>query len=249
MHNAFRSSVLPVATAAVFVSMLGCAAIDAPAPSAEALRPGLYRVSAGDGSTLLRTSPDGVVVVDPPRAGGHDRLMAEITRVAGTSSPRVRALILTGAGDRQAGRVSAFAEAGVPVVVQKRAVAAWPTSPARVVAFDADHRLHAGGVVVEVEHVGRGRSGADSVVLFPDLRVAAVGELFTHDEPKPDCASGGSYAGWAAAITHLLYSDFELAVPSRGAPVGKPELRAFKAKLEAMAAERGGVSARLACGE
>lgn len=245
MRNALRLLVMPAA--AVLVSTVGCAAIDAPATSAELLRPGLYRVTAGDGSALLRASPDGVIVVDPQRAGGHGALMSEVARVSGSSRDGVRALILTGSGGLQAQQMSRLADAGAPVLVQKRAVAALPSSSARVVAYDTDHRLHAGGVVVEVEHVGRGRTGADSVVLFPDLRVAAVGDLFTHGEPRPDCASGGSFAGWAAAITHLLYSDFDLAVPSVGAPVGKPELRAFKAKLEARAAEPGAGSARLAC--
>ncbi|HEY6133393.1 MAG TPA: hypothetical protein VIW70_05405, partial [Rubrivivax sp.] len=81
--------------------------------------------------------------------------------------------------------------------------------------------------------------GADSVVLFRDLKVVAVGELFTHGTPEPDCASGGSFAGWAAAITHVLWFDFDVAVPSRGAPVGKRELAALKATLESRAARPG----------
>jgi len=87
--------------------------------------------------------------------------------------------------------------------------------------------------------VGSGRTGADSIVVFRGLRVVAVGDLFTTDAPQPDCASGGSFAGWAAAIDHLLWSDFDIAVPSRGAAVGKSELRAFKATLEALARRAG----------
>jgi hypothetical protein len=232
--------------AVLLLSTLGCATRDAPrdpAPAmrSELLKPGLHRVSGQDGSSLLRSSPDGVIVVDSRRAGMYEPLMAEVARLEKSASPRVRALILTGSGPEQAGNVSRFADAGVPVVVQRRALAALAgsgLSAARVVRFDADHRLHSGGVVVEVEHVGSGRSGADSIVLFPDLRIAAIGDLYTSGEPTPDCASGGSFAGWAAAITHLLYWDFELAVPSRGPPVGKRELAAFKAKLDALAAER-----------
>jgi glyoxylase-like metal-dependent hydrolase (beta-lactamase superfamily II) len=94
----------------------------------------------------------------------------------------------------------------------------------------------AGNVAVEIEHVGRGKTAADSIVVFPDLRVVAVGDLFTAGTPEPDCADGASYAGWAASIAHLLWSEFDVAVPSRGAPVDKRELATFKARLEAIAA-------------
>lgn len=232
-----------VMTAALVVSAVACAATDAQALRTELVKPGLYRVDGAGGATLLRFTPDGVVVVDAKRAGMWGPLKAEIARIAKTADPPVRALILTGSGHEDAANASRFVDAGIHVIVQKRALAALSGGAAAassplVVSYDADHRLHSGGVVVEVEHVGRGRSGADSIVLFPDLRVVAVGELFTTEEPKPDCARGGSFAGWAAAITHLLYSDFEIAVPSRGPPVGKRELVALKAKLEAMAAER-----------
>jgi len=72
-------------------------------------------------------------------------------------------------------------------------------------------------------------------VLFRELRVVAVGDLFTAGTPEPDCAAGGSFAGWAAAIDHVMWSDFDVVVPSRGAPVGKRELATLKAKLQALA--------------
>jgi glyoxylase-like metal-dependent hydrolase (beta-lactamase superfamily II) len=240
MYIPIRSRVRHALAAVLLFSALGCATTPAPQAvmNTELLKPGLHRVSGQGGSSLLRSSPDGVIVVDSRRAGMYEPLMAEVARIAKTSSPRVRALILTGSGPEQAGNAARFADAGVPVVVQRRAFAGSGLPPARVVRYDADHRLLAGGVVVEVEHVGSGRSGADSIVLFPDLRIAAIGDLYTAEEPTPDCAAGGSFLGWAAAIAHLLYWDFELAVPSHGPPVGKPELLAFKGRLEALAAER-----------
>ena len=66
-----------------------------------------------------------------------------------------------------------------------------------LVAYDTDYMLRAGDIEVEIEHVGSGRTKADSVVLFRELRVVAVGDLFTAGTPQPDCAGGGSFAGWA----------------------------------------------------
>jgi hypothetical protein len=107
--------------------------------------------------------------------------------------------------------------------------------PRPFVTYDADYVVQSGDVQAGVEHVGRGRSGADSIVFFADLRVIAVGDLFTHGTPQPDCASGGSFAGWAAALTHVLFFDFDVAVPSRGAPVGRQALVDFRARLQALA--------------
>lgn len=215
----------------------------------EAVKPGLYRISGAGGGTVLRVDAKGLIVVDSQREGAYRSLMDEVHRVAKTTALPVRALMLTAVGPEQAGNVVSFAAAGVPVVVQQRAVprlmadlrARGATAPAPFVTYRNDHIVRDGDLEAEVEHVGSGRTGADSVVFFRDLRVVAVGELFTHGAPQPDCASGGSFAGWASALTHVLWFDFDVAVPSRGMPVGKRELEALKATLEALAA-RGGTS-------
>jgi len=236
----------------LFAALNAAAAADVPPAAAgadaaletEMVKPGLYRIGSADGSTLLRVGGSGLVVVDAGRAGTYRPLIAEIERIAKSANPPIRALVLTAAGPDQAGNVARFVEAGVPVIVQQHVYARLAGAPASArapaatafVVYDTDYVLRVGDVAIEVEHVGRGRTGADSVVVFRDSRVVAVGELFTAGTPVPDCATGGSFAGWAAAIDHLLWSDFDLAVPSRGAPVGKRELVAFKAKLEALAA-------------
>ena len=218
----------------------------APASTALLIRPGVYRIGAG---AVLRVGTQGLVVVDANRAGTYDTLMTEIRRIAGTSGLPLRALVLTGAGPGQAAVVAQFVAAGVPVIAHRRMlarlVAEAPESGAAmmkaVVTYDNDYLLRVGEVQVEIEHVGSGKSDSDSIVLFRELRVVAVGDLFTTGTPEPDCTSGGSLAGWAAEIGHLLWSDFDLVMPSRGVPVGKPELAALKEKLDALA--RGAASA------
>ena len=226
--------------AAVFAT---AAAADS-ALTTELVRPGLYRISGESGGTVLRVDAKGLIVVDAQREGASSALMDEVRRIADTGTLPVRALVVTAVGPEQTGDVVPFAAAGVPVIVQRRALprlaadlrARGATAPpGAFVSYHNDYLLRDGDLEAEVEHVGSGRTGADSVVFFRDLRVVAVGELFTHDVPQADTASGGSYAGWASAITHLLWFDFDVAVPSRGAPVGKRELAAFKAKLDALA--------------
>lgn len=200
----------------------------------EQLLPGLYRIEGAHGATLLLQSAQGLIVVDPQRAGSDGALMAAARRISQAADPPVLAVFLTAAGPAPAG--APFAAAGVPVIVQQRAAARLPAAArGPLVTYESDYLLRAGTAEVEAEYVGSGRSGADSVVLFRDLRVLAVGDLFTTGTPEPERSSGGSYAGWAAAIGHLLWLDFDHAIASRGAPVGRAELAAFKARLEAMA--------------
>jgi glyoxylase-like metal-dependent hydrolase (beta-lactamase superfamily II) len=213
--------------------------------STELVKPGLYRINGG-GGTLLRIGSNGAIAVDSSRAGLYGPLMAQIRSIA--KGVPVGALVLTATAPEQSGNAAQFLEAGVRVIVQQQAqqrvaAVALPRggSSPLVTTYGTDYMLRVGNVEAEIEHVGRGRTGVDSVVAFRDLRVLAVGELFTAGEPQPDCASGGSFAGWAAAIAHLLWLDFDIAIPSHGAPVGKPELQAFKAKLETLA-ERVGAS-------
>jgi hypothetical protein len=237
---AAADAALPAAGA---VTSAPAGSADAAPMKVELVKPGLYRIGGAARQALVRVGAKAVVVVDPTGAGPHRALMAEIQRIAKTSDPSVRALILTAVGRDQARTVGAFIDAGVPVIVQQRALAqlvrhgtaTGASSSGSFITYENDYQLRLGEVEVEVEHVGSGRTGADSIVVFRGLRVVAVGDLFTTDVPQPDCASGGSFAGWAAAIDHLLWSDFDIAVPSRGAAVGKRELMDFKATLETLA--------------
>jgi hypothetical protein len=242
------SNVLRAARGALAVALLAPSLVSMAAEplGAEMVKPGLYRITGAASGTLLRLGPEGAIVVDSNSLATYRPLMAEIQRIARRADVPVHGLILTAVGPGQAANVASFVDAGVPVVLQRKAYArlAAPRSgadgstPKPFVTYDIDHVVGVGDVRAEIQHVGHGRTGVDSIVYFRDLRVVAVGELFTHGVPQPDCASGGSYAGWAAAITHLLWVDFDVAVPSRGAPVGKQELMSFKAKLQALA-ERG----------
>ncbi|NUZ07337.1 hypothetical protein [Piscinibacter koreensis] len=248
------------ASAVLAAALAGCAA---PTPQtaatalaagtlrAEAVRPGLYRVGVADGGALVRVGTRGAVVVDPARAASHPTLLTELRRLTGRPDITIRGVVLTAAGPGVGANAASFVAAGVPVLVQRRALAflgeiAPGATPPAVVTYDTDYQLYVDELQLEIEHVGSGRTGADSVVLFPDLRVVAVGALFTDRSPLADCASGGSLAGWTAAIDHLMWSNFELAVPARGAPVGKRELRAFRDELEA--ASRAGAAGPAAAG-
>ncbi len=229
----------PLLLSAVTAAGAASAAEGAP-PRSEQLLPGLYRINGEGGGALVRRWDDGsLLLVDGGREAQAAAWMAALADIAQAERPQLRALMLTASGSANTGPVPALAAAGVPVVapqaVATRLAAAGLRhngDTGRLITFGTDYLLRDGNVEAEIEHVGRGRTGADSVVLFRDLRAVAVGGLYTDGEPMPDCAAGGSLAGWVAALEHVLWFDFDWAVPSRGAPVRKPELAAWKDRLK-----------------
>lgn len=93
-----------------------------------------------------------------------------------------------------------------------------------------------GGIEAQVLHFGSASTDSDAVVLFPDLNVIAVGELFTSGPPTPDFASGGSLVNWGHVLEQVLKLEFDVVVPRTRPVVGRAELIAFKARLDVLVA-------------
>ena len=83
-------------------------------------------------------------------------------------------------------------------------------------------------------HFGNAQTNDDAVVYFPNLKVVAVGDLFTPGTPEPDFAGGGSLVDWSPVLEQVLTLDFDLVVPSQGPPVARADLEAFKTKIDTL---------------
>jgi hypothetical protein len=82
--------------------------------------------------------------------------------------------------------------------------------------FAKDYVLKLGGVQVEAHSYGRGHTGDDTMVYFPDLKIVMVSDQITDNAPIVDFANGGSAVGWAPILDGVLKLDFEMAIPGRG---------------------------------
>ena len=157
-------------------------------------------------------------------------------------------LVVTNHHPHHAANVARFQAAGVAVLAQAHALprlaaAAPPAAsavkaPGPLVAFDREYRLRIGGVSVDLFHFGSAHTDNDTVVWFPDLKVLAVGDLYTAGTPQPDRAAGGSLAGWSSALDQMLKLDVERVVPSLGPIVGRAELQALKSRIDAVQLNR-----------
>jgi len=66
-----------------------------------------------------------------------------------------------------------------------------------------------GGVEIRLYHFGPAKTDNDAVVLFPELRLLAAGELFPPGPPVPDYVAGGTLLGWRRALDGLLDLGFD----------------------------------------
>jgi glyoxylase-like metal-dependent hydrolase (beta-lactamase superfamily II) len=84
---------------------------------------------------------------------------------------------------------------------------------------------------VEIYWLGRGHTDGDVVVLFPQYRVLAAGDLYTHGEGLPelvDYSGGGSAKEWPATIDNVLKLDFDTVVPGHGNVAKKADVVKFR---------------------
>ena len=97
------------------------------------------------------------------------------------------------------------------------------------ITFNQTHRLEFEGTRLELIHIGPAHTAGDSLVLFPDLRVAFVGDvLFFNRDPLIHRHKGGSSTGLRAALNFLLTLDVDLFASGHSDPVGKTEIEQLR---------------------
>lgn len=204
------------------------------------LKPDLYMITGGGANTLVRVTKEGLIVVDTKNPGdeNYNRVMEEIRSV---SPLPVRIVINTQHHPDHVGNNGKFIEAGAQVVAlealrthmasdpRTKAIPGLPTQ-----TFARDHVVKLGGAELRAEFFGRGHTGGDTMVYFPDVKVVMVSDHMTDATPIVDYANGGSAAEWTRALDGVLAMDFELAIPGRGEPKTRAEVQAFRDRFASL---------------
>ena len=201
------------------------------------LKPNLYMVTGGGANTLIRVTPDGLIVVDTKNPGdeNYNRLMDEIKSV---STLPVKWVINTQHHPDHVGTNQKFIDAGAQVLALE-SLKTWMASDPRTKAipglptqtFAKDYTLKFGGAEVRLYSFGRGHSGGDTMVYFPDSKVVMVSDQMTDNAPIVDFANGGSAVGWTPILDGVLKLDFEMAIPGRGEPKTRADVEAYRTKF------------------
>jgi len=209
--------------------------------TAQLVKTGLYLISGGGANTLLRFSANGLILVDGKLPDNYRALMSQVRRISKISDLPVRVLIVTDHHEDHTGNNAKFLAAGVQIIAQEnvsRNLTAYNPSGGKVApptfTYAHDFTLRLGGVEAELMHFGAAHTSGDTVVYFPNLKVVAVGELYTPDTPDPDFSGGGSLVNWGPALAQILKLDFDVVAPGSGPMVTRADLEKFKTKIDTL---------------
>jgi cyclase len=201
------------------------------------LKPNLYMVTGGGANTLIRVTGEGLIVVDTKNPGDENyrRLTEEIGSV---SSLPVKYVFNTHHHPDHVGTNQKFIDAGAQVVALEALKARMASDPRTkdipglpTMTFAKDYVLKFGGAEVQAHSFGRGHTGDDTMVYFPDVKVVMVSDQITDNTPIVDFANGGSAVEWTQILDGVLKLDFEMAIPGRGEPKTRAEIQAFRDKF------------------
>jgi cyclase len=198
------------------------------------LKPDLYMITGGGANTLVRVTRDGLIVVDTKNPGdeNYNRMMEEIRSV---SMLPVKYVLNTHHHPDHVGTNQKFIDAGAQVVALEALKTRMASDPRTkdipglpTVTFAKDYDLKFGGAEVQAFSFGRGHTGDDTMVYFPDLKVVMVSDQITNATPIVDFANGGSAVEWPQILDGVLKLDFEMAIPGRGEPKTRAEVQMFR---------------------
>jgi cyclase len=215
-----------------------------PAQAIQQVKPGLYMITGAGGNTTVRTTPEGLIVVDGklPGDANYNALMALIK---GVSDQPVKYLIVTHHHADHTGNNQKFLDAGVQVVAHENLKKNLVTyeqnpkpAPPNVTYPGAEYTVKLGGATVELHHFGRAHTSGDTVVYFPDLKVVALSDTVTTGKTGPliDYAGGGSATDWTNVLAGVLKLDFDAAIPGNGDVMTKADVEAWKTKFDTVIA-------------
>ncbi len=216
--------------------------------TAQLVKTGLYLISGGGGNTLLRFSANGLILVDGKSPDNYRALMSQVRKISKISDLPVRAIIVTDYHEDHTGNNAKFLTAGVQIIAQENVkqnlIANHPSDVKAALptfTYVKDFTMRLGGVEAQLKHFGNAHTNGDTVVYFPNLKVVAVGELFTPNTPAPDFAGGGSLVNWGPVLAQILKLDFDVAVPSYGPMITRADLEAFKTKIDTLVSRATGL--------
>ena len=189
------------------------------------------------GNTTALITNQGVILVDDKFEIDHDNIVAMLKTV--TNQPVKYVVNTHHHADHSGGNAKLQAD-GTLAVASANARARMiegKQSGLPDITVQPRGALYLGGKTVEIYWLGRGHTDGDVVVLFPQYRVLAAGDLFTHGEGLPelvDYSGGGSAKEWPATIDKVLKLDFDTVVPGHGDVAKKADLVKYRESAQRM---------------
>jgi cyclase len=205
---------------------------------ARQLKPGLFLVTGAGANTMIRVTTEGLIVVDTKNPG-EDQYNGLLAQIKAVSPLPVKYVINTQHHPDHVGNNQKFIDAGAQVLALEALKTFMGSDPRTTQipgrptqTFAKDYVLKLGGAEVQAHFYGRGHTGDDTMVYFPDAKVVMVSDEMTDTNPVIDWANGGSWVEWSKVLEGVLKLDFETAIQGRGEPKTHADVQAFKDKVD-----------------
>jgi cyclase len=183
------------------------------------------------GNTTAVITGEGVILVDDKFEIDHDNVVAMLKTV--TNQP-IKYVINTHYHADHSGGNAKLQVAGTLAVASAQArqrMVAGNQSGLPDLTVQPRGTIWLGGQAAEIYWMGRAHTDGDVVVLFPQSRVLAAGDMYTHGDGTPqlvDYAGGGSAKEWTATVEEVLKLDFDTVVPGHGDVATKRDMTALR---------------------
>jgi cyclase len=189
----------------------------------------------GGGNIAVYPTNEGVILVDDMFDRDYSNILEKVKSV--TDKP-VRYVLNTHHHDDHAGgNAKMMASAEVIAHRNVRANMIKLNQPGRPrVTFTNEMDVYLGGKEVRSLYFGRGHTGGDAVIYFPELKVIHTGDLYLTFPRLPyiDFGNGGSAVEWTKVLDEILKLDFDVAIPGHGPVSNRADVVKWKAEFETM---------------
>jgi cyclase len=187
------------------------------------------------GNTTALITNEGVILVDDKFEIDVDNVVAMLKTV--TNQPIKYVINTHYHGDHSGGnaKLQAAGTLAVASVAARTRMVAANQSGQPDITIQPRGSIHLGGKSAEIYWLGRSHTDGDVVVLFPQHRTLAAGDMFTVGEGTPqliDYAGGGSAKEWTATVSKVLELEFDTVVPGHGNVVKKADMVTFRASTQ-----------------
>lgn len=187
------------------------------------------------GNTTAVVTNEGVILVDDKFEADVDNIVSLLKTV--TNQPIKYVINSHYHGDHSGGNAKLQAGGTLAVAsAQARARMVAGNQPGLVdITVEPRGTIHLGGKSAEIYWFGRAHTDGDVVVLFPQNRLLAAGDMFTVGEGTPqliDYMGGGSAKEWTATVAKVLELDFDTVVPGHGSVVKKADMQSFRSSTQ-----------------
>jgi cyclase len=187
------------------------------------------------GDVAVRVTPAGLIIVDDKFASQAADVLARIKTIS--PLPLKYLLNTHHHGDHASGNAYLRESLGIDIIAHRNIrenflrikQAGEPN-----ITFADQSAVYLGGVEVQLYWFGRGHTNGDTVIYFPDLKTVHTGDLIIDGMPVIDYLGGGSAVEFIPTIDKLLQLDFDTMVPGHGKIMTRDDVRAYRARFQAM---------------